>query len=336
MAPNKNIPRFEDVVRALQSEGELAKGAALFALSDLDAREAEALERAWPDIAIGRRRALIEDLGELAEGNFEVDFEAIYRIAMDDEDADVRRSAITALWESEDADLIAPLLDRLGHDPEMEVRAAAASTLGRYVYMGEVEEIPASHLLRVEEALLGVFHGTGPAEVRRRALEALAFSSREDIPGLIQTAYASPDQQFRVSALFAMGRSADERWAETVLAELNNTDNEIRFEAARSAGELELERAVSPLRKLLNDPDIQIREAAVWSLGQIGGNEARQALEAVLTRTRDSDERDFIEEALENAAFHDDITDFALFELDELPDLKPELDPKKKLDDRLN
>jgi len=69
---------------------------------------------------------------------------------------------------------------------------------------------------------------------------------------------------------------------------------------------------MSPLRKLLNDPDIQIREAAVWSLGQIGGNEARQALEAVLSRTRDGDERDFIEEALENAAFHDDITDFAL------------------------
>jgi len=336
MGTNKNVPRFDDVLRALQNEAEPVSGSALFSLSDLGARETTALERLWPDLPIGRRRALIDDLAELAEANFEVEFFAVFRIAMDDDDPEVRRNAITALWESEDAKLIAPLLDRLAHDPDADVRAASASALGRFVYMGEVDEIPTTQLQRVEAALLSAFAGTGPAEVRRRALEALAFSSRADIPALIQSAYESPDPQFRVSALFAMGRSADERWAETVLNELQSTDNELRFEAARSAGELELDGAVGPLRKLLIDPDLQIREAAIWSLGQIGGNEARLALEALLTRTRDHDERDFIEEALENAAFHDDITDFALFEMDEIPDLKPELDPKRKLDDRLN
>ena len=202
--------------------------------------------------------------------------------------------------------------------------------------MGEVDEIQPTQLRRVEETLLAVINGSDEAEVRRRALEALAFSSRDEIPGLIQTAYDSADQQFRVSALFAMGRSADERWSDIVLAETANTDNEIRFEAVRSAGELELERAVAPLQKLMKDPDLQIREAAIWSLGQIGGQEARKALEELLERTRDDDQRDFIEEALENAAFHDDITDFALFESDEIPDFGTEFDPKKKLDDRLN
>ncbi len=336
MAANKNTPRFEDVLRALRSLDAAVPTASLYALSDPGPKEIDALERVWPEVPLNKRRGLIEDLSELAEANFEVEFTGIYRIGLEDEDAEVRRAAVQALWEAEDVTLMAPLIELLDHDPDAEVRAAAASALGRFVYMGEVEEIQPAQLRRVEETLLAVINGTDEAEVRRRALEALAFSSRDEIPGLIQTAYDSPDQQFRVSALFAMGRSADERWSDIVLAETANTDNELRFEAVRSAGELELERAVGPLQKLLKDPDLQIREATIWSLGQIGGQEARKALEALLERTRDDDQRDFIEEALENAAFHDDITDFALFESDEIPDFDAEFDPKKKLDDRLN
>ncbi len=336
MAEPKNAPRFEEVLSALRSTDASLPPSGLYALSDLGRKELDAFERAWPDIALHRRRGLVEDLAELAEANYEVEFDGVFRVAMEDDDAEVRRAAIQALWESEDTTLMAPLLDRLGRDADAGVRAAAASALGRFVYMGEVEEIQSSQLRRIEEALIATFHGPDQTEVRRRALEALAFSSREEIPDLILKAYDSPDQQFRVSALFAMGRTADDRWADHVLGEIQNTDNELRFEAVRAAGELELERAVSALRKLLKDADLQVREAAIWSLGQIGGQEARQALEALLERTRDDEQRDFIEEALENAAFHDDITDFALFELDEMPDLSAELDPKKKLDDRLN
>ncbi len=336
MAPNKNTPRFDDVLRALKSPDAAVPPASLYALSDLESTEVDKLERAWPDVSLNKRRGLIEDLGELAEANYEVDFTNIFRLALEDEDAEVRRAAVQALWEAEDVTLMAPLIDLLDKDPDAEVRAAAASALGRFVYMGEVEELQPTQLRRVEETLLAAVNGRDESEVRRRALEALAFSSRDEIPDLIQAAYDSPDQQFRVSALFAMGRSADERWSDIVLAETVNTDNELRFEAVRSAGELELDQAVGPLRKLLKDPDLQIREAAIWSLGQIGGQEARKALEDLLERTRDDDQRDFIEEALENAAFHDDITDFALFESDEIPDFDSELDPKKKLDDRLN
>lgn len=336
MVPNKNAPRFEDILRALKSPDAAVPTAGLYALSDLGPSEADALERAWTQVALNKRRGLVEDLGELAEANYEVDFTNVFRIAMEDEDAEVRRAAIQSLWEAEDVGLLAPMLERLDHDPDAEVRAAAASALGRFVYLGEVEEIHGNQLRRVEETLLTIINGADIAEVRRRALEAIAFSSREEIPDLIQSAYDSPDQQFRVSALFAMGRSADERWADIILSELENTDNELRFEAVRSAGELELEAAVEPLTKLFKDPDLQIREAAIWSVGQIGGKEARHALEELLERTRDDEQRDFIEEAIENAAFHDDITDFALFDGDEIPDFGAELDPKKKLDDRLN
>ncbi|MBL8095968.1 MAG: HEAT repeat domain-containing protein [Anaerolineales bacterium] len=336
MPASKNVSRFEEVLRALKSADTAVPTAGLYSLSDLSGQPLDTFERAWPDIPLQRRQGLIEDLIELAEANYEVDFTEIFRLAMDDEDAEVRRAGINGLWEAEDETLMGPLVERLNFDPDLEVRAAAASTLGRFVYMGEVDEIQAGQAQRLEATLLAVINGPDQAEVRRRALEALAFSSRDEVPDLIQAAYESPDQRFRVSALFAMGRSADDRWADAVLAEIENTDNELRFEAVRSAGELELERAVKPLKKLIKDPDLQIREAAIWSLGQIGGQEARKALETLLERTRDDTERDFIEEALENAAFHDDVADFALFELDEMPDFDAELDPKKKLDDRLN
>ena len=87
----------------------------------------------------------------------------------------------------------------------------------------------------------------------------------------------------QVSAIFAMGRNADERWLPTVITELDNPSNEIRFEACRACGELEAKDAVGKLIELIEyDVDLEIQEMAIWALGRIGGNLAREALEACL------------------------------------------------------
>ena len=44
----------------------------------------------------------------------------------------------------------------------------------------------------------------------------------------------------RQSALFAMGRTADSRWAKVVLSELESHEPAMRFEAAQAAGEMGL------------------------------------------------------------------------------------------------
>src|SRR5690606_4713598 len=136
--------------------------------------------------------------------------------------------------ESEDAALIAPFIDFLQHDPDPLVRAAAASALGRFVYLGELEELSEAHKRRVEDALLAVIGGGDDLEVRRRALEAVSYSSRDEVPPLIAAAYAAYEPKHRVSAVFSMGRNADRaRWAQHVRTELESAEPELRFEAAR-------------------------------------------------------------------------------------------------------
>jgi HEAT repeat protein len=199
----------------------------------------------------------------------------------------------------------------------VDVRAAAASALGRYVYLGEVEDLAESQARRVEEALLAVINGPDELEVRRRALEAVAFSSRPEVPPLIAAAYAAPEQKLRVSAVFAMGRNADgKRWGRPVRAELESAEPEMRFEAARAAGELELSEAGPQLAALVEDVDTQVQEAAIWSLGQIGGEFARRTLERLLERSEDEDEQEYIQEALDNLEFTDEVHAFSMFDFD--------------------
>lgn len=310
-------PEFARVLEQLRDGAHSFPAKALYQFSDLNKHDVAALEAVWPQVAVERRRSVIQDLGEIAEANFEVRFDQVFRLALDDEDAEVRAAAVTGLWEEEEPALIAPFISLMQQDPGPKVRAAAASALGRFIYLGEVDEIPERQLRRIEDALLGTIGSGDELEVRRRALEAISFSGRPEVPPLIEQAYDSPEPKLRVSAVFAMGRSADPSWGERVIAELENDDSEIRFEAVRAAGELELRDAVPALKRRLDDEDTQIHEAAIWSLGQVGGDDARDALLDLLDETEDENEREYIEEALENLAFQDDMLNLPLLDLDE-------------------
>jgi len=137
-------------------------------------------------------------------------------------------------------------------------------------------------------------------EVRRRALESLANSSHDLVATAIAEAYDSEDQRLQISALFAMGRSCDERWSEIVLAELDNEDAEFRYEAARAAGELEIEEAIPALSRFVFDDDVDVRDVAIWSLGEIGGKEAVRILNLLANDAKLNRDRD-LAEAIEDA-----------------------------------
>jgi HEAT repeat protein len=334
-----DTPNFAQVLAHLRDQTQPFPATELYLFSDLGRNDVAALEAAWPDVPLERRRNLLQDLGEIGEANYEVRFDPVFELALDDEDEAVRALAINNLWESEAPRLMAPFIDLLQNDPSPLVRAAAASALGRFVYLGAVEEITPTQLRRVEEALLAAIAQAPDLEVRRRALEAIAFSSRPEVPGLIEQAYQAADSAMRVSAVFAMGRTADGRWEPEVLKELESADPEVRFEAVRAAGELELPSSVPALKTALADGDIQVREAAIWSLGQIGGDEARTALMDELDSSEDDDEREYIEEALENLAFHDDMLEFSMLDFedqDDADDFGDDEDDEFALKNRLN
>ncbi len=120
------------------------------------------------------------------------------------------------------------------------MRAQAANALGRFVYLGELEEIPEQDLDQVEDVLLQVLQSDEHELVRQKALKSIGYSGREELKSFIQNAYLSTNDNWIKSALVAMGRSADDFWEEQVLTALLNPNPYIQREAIRAVGELEI------------------------------------------------------------------------------------------------
>ena len=111
------------------------------------------------------------------------------------------------------------------------MRAAAANALGQFVYLGELDKIPAELHHKIEDQLLAISTTSKETLIRRRALESLGYSGHEGVIPLIEAAYREKDPDWTVSALFAMGRSCDNRWKKQVLSQLRSSNEDIRSEA---------------------------------------------------------------------------------------------------------
>jgi HEAT repeat protein len=314
--PGKPITlTFKQVLGELLDDNKPFLPRNLYRFSDLEGQDLVDLKEAWPQVSTRRRQAILEDIEELGEKNFTLSFEEFCSYTARDSDPRVRELSIRALREYDSFHLIPLFLNILANDDNDAVRAASASALGNYVYLGEIEELSADTMDEIVDRLLDVYHSPDTTLVRRRALEALGYSSCKEIPALIESAFSSGKHDWMISAIFAMSRTANLRWGKTILEILESDDPELRFEAVRAAGELELKTALTPLINLLDDSDSDIRMAAIWSLSQIGGEGIQDALEKLYDETEDEDEADFIDLALENLMFTEDLQAFSLFEL---------------------
>lgn len=314
---------FQAVLDALLDESRPFPGPYLAVFSDIEPVNLKALLAVWPQVEVKRRRRLLSDLRALAEEDTLLSFDELARPLLHDEDGMVRAAAIRLLWECDDTRLIPEFLRILNSDPEEDSRAAAATGLGLFVRNGEYEEIPEQLLHQIEDALLTAATGADKALVRRRAIESLGFSSRPEVPALIEAAFTHSDPDWVVSALVAMGRSSDERWQEQVLAGMTNENLRIRSAAVEAAGELAL-RAARPLLldMLQEEDDVDIMQAVIWSLSQIGGEDVRTVFITLLDQVEDEEIAEFLEEALENLDFTDEMDRFDLMALD--PEDEPE------------
>lgn len=316
MQDSSQIPFRQILGELLNAQGPLSP-ANVHRLSNLEQAESEWLAQRWGDIPVGRRRQLIANLEELAAENALLCYEPIARIGLRDSDPEVRVISIRMLRDEEVAGLEGILLNMQENDLDERVRAGAGAALGQYIYQGELEEISAEMLRTIEDQLLRTVSGPDTPLVRRKALEALGFSSRPEVVGLIEHAFTSDDDDWVASALFAMGRSADKRWAGDVLSMLDHENASIRLEAARAAGELELKKASARLIEMLEDADADVRAAAIWSLSQIGGEGVAEVLEDLLEENEDGEEAALLESALDNLAFSEGLEAFDLFRFDE-------------------
>ncbi|WP_322507827.1 HEAT repeat domain-containing protein [Anaerolinea sp.] len=319
----KPIP-FDRVIKALLDESTPFSPTYLHRFSDLEEEELDALKQVWNQIQPTRRLALLSDLEEISDADTLVFFDNVARIALNDEHGAIRAQAIRLLWLSEDAELI-PLYLNFLSDPEAEVRAEAAGALGKFVYLGELEELPEQTLHEIENRLIDVVRGKDQALVRRRALEALGFSSREEVPLLVREAYQTNDPDWVASALMAMGRSYDKEYEPEVKRMLKHPKVNVQLEAIRAAGELELESARRPLLDLLEEEaqDSEVRYAAIWALSQIGGEQVRETLEKIAEETEDDEELEIVEQALDNLQLNEEISMMMFdFDIEDEEDLK--------------
>lgn len=278
----------------------------LISFSDLDREKVRLLEAAWSGIAEAQRARLIQALDELGETSLLHNFGRVFRVGLRDESSVVRQRSIAALWEDESSSLIDELLALLD-DVSQDVRAEAAQALGRFATKCELGEIPEETGERIFGRLEALAIDARESHlVSRRALESLAvFVGHPEVPHLIAEAYEHDDQLIRAGALYAMGRTQDVRWLETLIGEFDNEDPEMRYEAARAAGEIGDTGAVEGLARLTGDPDVEVRRVAIDALTRIGSPGSARVLRR-LAEHASGEERKAIEDALEEISAIDD------------------------------
>jgi hypothetical protein len=206
---------------------------------------------------------------------------------LNDPKPEVRALAILSAWDDPEPEFIPLLFSAAENDPDQDVRCEAIRTLGCYIFEGEMadydydfgplnatiraDELPKEDFARVKEFLLGIYRDESKSlDERRFSVEALGFLSDNEVYAIIESAYAHPDTNMKVSAIFAMGRSGGTRWIETLRREMYSPIIELQWEAIRSAGEMRLTEAGKDLWRLTYADDREIQSIAIWALGESG------------------------------------------------------------------
>ena len=272
----------------------------LFHLSDMEPEDAGRFNQAWAKADEERRRVITRHLADMVEEAYFVDFSPIFKLGIEDESPQVRMAALDGLWDSTDTMFVTPLITLLQSDPSLEVRVAAAKALAHYVLLAEWGQMPLRVSRPIIEALLAVYEMDETAvPIKRAALEGLGAAAHPRVEELISEAYNSKFQDMRVSAVFAMGNSADDRWLTTILAEIESSDDEMQLEAIRAAGAMGRSDAVELLADMIEDDTSDVRAAVIVALGKIGGDIPQAILARLMDDPDHEDMHELIEETIE-------------------------------------
>jgi HEAT repeat protein len=291
--------------------------------SDLDPKSLRLFLDVWSSVPQKRKLLLLDSLIAHLDNDTIVSYEDIGKALLTDPDAEVRARALGLLVESDDPKLIDAFLKIFQDDSDLAPRIKAANLLGEFVLMGELEELEEARQRKIEDALIAVIRSDANPSLRRAAVEAFGYSGRDEAVAILESAYEREDPLWVASALRAMGRSHDNRWDDSVVSKLLDPDPRVRYAAAEAAGELTIQEASPIMLKMLEDEeeDDTVTMAAIWALSQIGGEDARAYILNILDNTEDEDAAEFLEDALENLDFNEELNKFDLLSLDEDDDL---------------
>jgi HEAT repeat protein len=309
--PTSQAQANEPSISLNECLSQLAAGAFAYgqlpAFSDLSREGLRTVEAVWPTIDPAIRHRLIAEAIDLAEGNVQYRFDRLCRLALRDSDSEVRRMAITGLWEDETRSLLEEMIEIAGSDDSIDVRAAAIALLGDALRRLEDEESESDLVERIAELVLTVAADERQAAlIRRRAVEAVgALEQSAQTREIVLDAYQHGDAALEAGALLAMGRSLEARWRTIVRSALTSEDPEIRFEAARALGMIGTADDVADLSELTLEEDSDVRQAAIAALGEIGGPGAVRVLRNLAQQASEGD-REAVDDALDAALLAND------------------------------
>lgn len=305
-----------DLILSEEAEIPISK---LYQLSDLPQNEFDRFMNRWPSTSDDRREQVARHMADISEENFVVDFAPYARLMLKDDAAGVRLAALDMLWDNSSVSFIDPVIERMVKDEDDDVRASAAASLGHYLLMMQWGEINRQFEQKIQEVLLEQIRGVfTPKPVRRAALEAISSGDLAEVPDLIQQAYTSDDPQMRLSAVFAMGRSADDRWVHNIATELESDDEDMRVEASRAAGNIGKSDFAEQLSEIAKfDDHLEAQIAAIYALAQIGNETAAKTLDEIVNDEDYADLHEIADEAMEEMMVMGLDIDLPIFELDE-------------------
>lgn len=300
--PTQNPPVDIHEVLNEAAAGQLEPGR-VAELSDPTREQVREFTSTWGNLPASARRDLIRSMQRQEQDNLALDFGRYFRVALEDEDAEVRALAVQSLWEDTSLSFLEKLCAMAENEPEAAVQESVATALGKFSYKIEMEELDPEYAAITQRALFHLLQNGNNWMVRRRALESAAYMTQNQRVKEAISEWAESDfEQERAGALIAMGRNLDERWFPVVMSELSNEDPDIRCEAARAAGDFSDPAAIDRLARLSDDEDPEIREVAIQSIGRIGGKQAVDTLR-YLEKQVSEDMKETVKDAIEEAKF---------------------------------
>ncbi|MEE3715681.1 HEAT repeat domain-containing protein [Tumidithrix elongata RA019] len=178
-------------------------------------------------------------------------------IASGDRNARVRYDAVSQLSTIGNQDLeksLAILSDRLLTDPENDVRAAAADSIG------------ALKLTAAFDSLKHAYETTNDWMMQFSVVAALGELGDPKGLELLTTALHNPNDLVKIAAIGALGDLGDPAAIDLLLPFVENTDWQMRHRVAQSLGQLGGDRAKAALEKLAQDPAEQVADSAKLTL----------------------------------------------------------------------
>jgi hypothetical protein len=195
------------------------------------------------------------------------------------------------------------------HDESAELRGRAAISLGPVLEYTDVEgfeepdEVPITEqtFRRAQESLRKLFRDANvPRDVQRQILEASVRAPQKWHSDAIRAAYASGDEDWKLTAVFCMRFIRG--FEKETLEALESDNPDIHYEAVCAAGAWSVEAAWSHVAALVTaqETDKTLRLAAIDAVAGIRPEEASEVLGDLLDST-DEDIVEAVQEALTTA-----------------------------------